>query len=210
MTHDDHYSPDAINARAADKSREDLHDFNNEIAGRNTGKISRFVSDAERERRNGKTTSDKAHQSALEAMLADNPAYAAAYHQTMSAVTDAESAVYDAMVESADKVQASGEALREAQENGSSAEEIARLQKEHDEAKERHRRMQEHEAVLAAIRARMEDKDHPPSEGDLDRFKERSKEIERDAVASHNAEIDNNAELKVTQPENTNVPDFNF
>ena len=203
MTHDDHYSSENINARAADKLRGDVHDFNNEIAGRDTGKISRFVSDAERERRNGKTASDKAFQSVLEQMLA-NPAYAAAYSETMNVLNDAESTVYDALVESADKAKDTGDALEDAIERGASAEEIARLQKEHDDAKERHRRMQEYEAELAAIRARMEDNDNPPTEEELDEIRQRTQEIERDAANQQT----NDSKLTIERPQNTSVPDL--
>lgn len=83
MTHDDYYSSENIKARATDKQRDDFRDFNDEIAGRDTGKTSRFISDAERERRGGKTASEKVFQSALEQMLA-NPAYVAAYSATMN------------------------------------------------------------------------------------------------------------------------------
>jgi len=189
MASDDWYSKENINARAVEKLRIDNHDFNNEIAGRDTGKISRFVSDAERDQRNGKSASEKSLRSALEAMLA-NPVYAAAYQDTMNAVNDADAAVYDALVESADKLQDTNDALKEAQEHGASAEEITRLQKEHDDAKERHRRMQEHEAELAAIRARMEDENNPPSEQELDEYKTRAQEIERDAVTGRNNDND--------------------
>ncbi len=205
MAGDDYYSDEKINARAAEKRQVDFDDLQNELAGRDNGKISRFISKEERERRNGKTASDKAFQTMLDAML-DNPAYAAAYQATMNAINDADSAVYDAMVESADKLQDTSDALEDAKERGASAEEIARLQKEYEDAKERHRRMQEYEAELAEIRARMEDEDNPPSKDEMEQFKERSREIHREA--SNEQSSDNN--LTVTQPKNAIVPDLNL
>lgn len=184
MTYDDHYSPDAINARALEKQREDFDDLQNELAGRdNTGRIQRFLFEDDERSATGRAKKERQDHTFRLHLLLSDPAYSALYNETMSAVTDAESAVYDALVESADKLQDTGDALADAIERGASTEEIAQLQKEHDDAKERHRRMQEYEAELAAIRARMEDKDNPPSKEELAEFEGRSRAIKRDALS---------------------------
>jgi len=92
MKHDDHYSSDNINARAADKQREDNYDFNNEIAGRDTGKISRFIDEKEKMRRAGRSRNDTAErvlQTQLQ-MLLDDPVYASAYNNVMDMLREAE------------------------------------------------------------------------------------------------------------------------
>lgn len=203
MAGDDYYSDEKINARAAERRRVDFDDLQNELAGRDNGKISRFISEKERERRSGKVTPDKAFRTMLDAMLAD-PAYAAAYQDTMNAINDADSAVYDAMVESADKLHDASDALEDAIENGASPEEIARLQKEYEDAKERHRRMQEYEAELAAIRARMENENDPPSPEELEALKKRAIDIQEEAQRG----LEPGGEFEVSKPQNASVPDL--
>ncbi|MFC3051803.1 hypothetical protein [Kordiimonas pumila] len=203
MAGDDYYSGEKVTARAAEKRQVDFDDLQHELAGRDNGKISRFVTDEERKRRSGKTASDKVFQTMLDAMLAD-PAYAAAYQDTMNAINDADSAVYDAMVESADKLHDASDALEDARERGASPEEIARLQKEYEDAKERHRRMQEYEAELAAIRARMENENDPPSPEELEALKKRAIDIQEGVQP----DLTSNNELKVSKPQDTSVPDL--
>jgi len=103
MSEDNHYSPEEINARARAKKREDFADLQDEMAGRITGKNARFLSAKERSRRAGKNTDHKESLSRLQIMLAD-AAYYAAYEQTMSDLSGAESTVYDALIEAADQV----------------------------------------------------------------------------------------------------------
>jgi len=103
MSEDNHYSPEAMNARDRAKKHEDFADLQDEMAGRITGKNARFLSAKERSRRAGQNADHKENFSKLQIMLAD-AAYRAAYTQTMSDLSGAESAVYDALIEAADQV----------------------------------------------------------------------------------------------------------
>jgi len=103
MSEDNHYSLEAINARDRAKKHEDFADLQDEMAGRITGKNARFLSAKERSRRAGQNADHKENFSKLQIMLAD-AAYRAAYTQTMSDLSGAESAVYDALIDAADQV----------------------------------------------------------------------------------------------------------
>lgn len=174
---DDHYSEENKNARAAEKRREDMYDFHSELGDRENGKQRRFVMDTELNRHKEKHKREKAFYSLLNAMMSD-PAYAAAYNETMTTLGNAETTVYDALIESAEDVADAQKALEKAQERGASAEELERLREQHKEAKERHERMLERERELADIRARMEDKDNPPAKPEMGGYKIRISEIE--------------------------------
>lgn len=203
MTDSGHDSIDSKHIRALQEQRENFDDYNKELSGQNV-KENRFLRDDDDRTAAGRSKKEReAAANRLQLLLSD-PAYAAAYQSTMNAVTDAEGAVYDALVESSDKLKDTGDALENAIERGASAEDIARLQKEHDEVEERHRRMQEHEAELAAIRARMENPDKPLSPEELGEIKKRTEEIKDDAQNRVTPE----SEFSVTKPENTTVADL--
>ncbi|WP_417449553.1 hypothetical protein [Kordiimonas sp.] len=82
-------SEESIKERALERKREDFVDLQNELAGRETGKTSRFLSKEERDRRSGKTASNQTRMSALDILLMD-PEYRAAYNGLMNLLDDAE------------------------------------------------------------------------------------------------------------------------
>lgn len=90
---------EAIN-RAADEQRrtQNLDDFNNEMAGRDTGRIKRFGFDQARQ---NATQDKKRKQSAFEQLMM-NPAYREAWTSAMNAVNQAEEAVYHALIKAGD------------------------------------------------------------------------------------------------------------
>ncbi len=110
MVDDNSYnSEQSIKTRALEKSREDARDFYNEVAGRETGRTSRFLSKEERERRNGQSTDNKARLSALDILMMDQ-AYAATYNRVMGLLSNAEQETQTAIDEAEEK-------LAQAQEN---------------------------------------------------------------------------------------------
>jgi len=88
-----------IEVSAAEKRRlQDFDDLQNELSGNEVGRISRFLSPEARaaliEKRNGNTT---AALSALDVLLLNDPIYAQAYSETMSALKNAEQATARAL-----------------------------------------------------------------------------------------------------------------
>ena len=207
MANEDWYSQDEINARAGERQRENFRDLQDEIAGRDTGKMARFLSDEDRERRTG-IAADKHHaalRTALEIALMDQ-AYQALYDGTLTALNDTETVVYSALVESADQVADTERQLQEAEERKAQAEEIERLRQETLEAQKRHEQLLEHEARLQEIRARMEDEDEPPSEEELEDFQQEISRIRTDADIS----LENKTKLDAAPVEKAAAPDLDL
>ena len=76
MSDQEYDSPEAINARTAERKQQDFKDLQNELAGRETGRISRFTTEEERAKRNGKSSEaqrQKQHEQATLAMMLENP-----------------------------------------------------------------------------------------------------------------------------------------
>jgi len=85
---------------AEERRRADFDDLQNERAGRETGRMARFLSADTREARAGRGKgSDKTseHLSRLQQLLASNPAYAALYHETFDKLRAAETATEAAL-----------------------------------------------------------------------------------------------------------------
>lgn len=71
---------------------QDFDDLQNEIAGRETGRNSRFLSkgNAEAQETERKKNHDRVQQTALDILLQNNPEYAALYNETMDLIRRAE------------------------------------------------------------------------------------------------------------------------
>lgn len=90
---------EAIN-KAADEQRrtQNLDDFNNEMAGRDTGRIKRFGFDQARQ---DVIQKEKRRQSALDQMMM-NAVYREAWTSALNALNQAEEAVYQALIQASD------------------------------------------------------------------------------------------------------------
>lgn len=86
------------------KRRQDLDDLNNEMAGRDVGRISRFLPDRDPRTIEQKKREKEARESALQRMLRD-PAYAAAYREAWDAIDRAQAALDTAMLENAEEAE---------------------------------------------------------------------------------------------------------
>lgn len=100
------------------KKRQDRDDLDNEMAGREVGRIKRFLPEghagpAAQKRRD----EEREHLSALMAMLRSNAAYAALYDQTMDALRNAEAATEAALTEARDTLDNANEALADLMDN---------------------------------------------------------------------------------------------
>jgi multidrug resistance efflux pump len=104
MSDDNSYNFEvSIKERAVEKGREDARNFYNEVAGRETGRSSRFLSKEERERRRGKSTNRKAQLSAFDILMMDQ-AYAATYNRVIGLLTNTEQVTQAAIDEAEEKL----------------------------------------------------------------------------------------------------------
>ena len=94
------------------KRRQDLDDLNNESAGRDVGRISRFHHDRDPQTIEQKKREREARESALMRMMRD-PAYAAAYQEAWDAIDRAQAALDAALLENAEEAERLVEIVRE-------------------------------------------------------------------------------------------------
>jgi hypothetical protein len=86
------------------KRRQDIDDLNNEMAGRDVGRIRRFLPDRDPETIAQKKREKDARETALQQLLRD-PAYAAAYERACNAIDRAQAALDEALLENAETVE---------------------------------------------------------------------------------------------------------
>jgi hypothetical protein len=119
MSEDTSYnSEQSIRERALAKKREDAADFYDEVAGRDNGKTSRFLSKDERDRRSGKSTDRKNQLSALDVLMLD-PVYAATYNRVVNLLTVAEQETEQALEQAEVELTKAKEALADTQGHAS-------------------------------------------------------------------------------------------
>ncbi|MFT6660697.1 MAG: hypothetical protein ACJA0K_000674 [Maricaulis maris] len=94
------------------KRRQDLDDLNNESAGRDVGRISRFHHDRDPQTIEQKKREREARESALMRMMRD-PAYVAAYQEAWDAIDRAQAALDAALLENAEEAERLAENIRE-------------------------------------------------------------------------------------------------
>ena len=201
-------------SRAAIERKQDTDDFNNEMSGRHTGRMQRFGFEKEREQiRQRKERED--HQRTI----IINAAYMAKYNDLMNDLTHTENILHAALDEAAQDVSRlrknaasledgtkvfkdkdgnvydeNGRKLSDAEASKLDWPDGATSWEDFKKAKERLERLDKDFYRLEFIRSRMEDKDNPPSQDDLDNWQ---KEV--DAIRD-NAEmrVNNTADLEVS------------
>lgn len=101
----------------ADKQRQtDFDDLQNEIAGRETGRIRRFLPGDHRAEQLARNSRDQA-LTALQLMLMNNPEYAALYHEVDDLLSRAETATERALLKSERDLIQAEDSLRDTLEN---------------------------------------------------------------------------------------------
>lgn len=210
---------------ALKKQKQDTDDFNNEMAGRDTGRMKRFGFEDRREHAREQKKREN------ERLFMMSAAYMAKYDAVMDSLTNAESKVYDAMEQAAQDVtdlrkaapsladgtkvfrdkdgnvfDENGRKLSgveageiEWQENSPSWEEFAKAKKRLDALNQDFHR-------LEFIRSRMEDEDNRPTEEELDQWQDEIEEIERRAEKEHNS----SAEMEVQAPQQAPTEEIDF
>ncbi len=119
MSDDNSYnSEQAIRERALDRKHEDAADFYSEVAGRDNGKTSRFLSKGQRDRRGGKSTDRTTQLSALDILMMDQ-AYAASYNRVMDLLSGAEQETQVAIDDAEEKLSQAQDAMQELQARAS-------------------------------------------------------------------------------------------
>ena len=86
------------------KRQQDMDDLNNERAGNETGRITRFLPDRDPKHIQAKKQEDERKLSALMQLMRD-PVYAAAYEAAWDAFERAQKAVHDALTETAEAIE---------------------------------------------------------------------------------------------------------
>lgn len=134
------------------RRRRDADDFNNEIAGREVGRIKRFLPDSadpsELRKRNGR---DHQRLSTLMTLLQNDPEYAALYEDTLDKLRDAEEATDAAMAKALEDI-----------ENAKTPEAREKAQDRYDAL------MRYRVDVLGHARDRVMDEDNPPTKEELE------------------------------------------
>ncbi|MFV0513438.1 MAG: hypothetical protein ACK5MY_07385 [Jhaorihella sp.] len=114
---------------AAQRKAQDFDDLQNEIAGRETGRASRFVDNDRRAGASGKDRDAARDQalSALQQLLQDDPEYAALYNDTMGALAEAENATEIALEKALERQRVADSALADLRDNALTLEDGRRI-----------------------------------------------------------------------------------
>lgn len=168
------------------RRRRDTDDFNNEIAGRDVGRIKRFLPEsadpAEAKKRDGR---DHQRLSTLMALLQNDPEYAALYEDTLDELREAEEATDAAMEKALEDI------------------ENAKTPEARDKAQDRYDALLRYRVdVLGHARDRVMDEDNPPTKEELEKIKRDIEEQMPKAVAS---ELDTSATPAMSAPQNISV-----
>jgi len=134
MANDDWYSQDEINARAKEQEREDFHDLQDEIAGRDTGKMARFTSEEDRAERGGQEPDSKkqSHTDLSLQILMEDAAYRSAYDDTLRALQEAEHSAQAAIDETQNQLFTNDRELTEIQSRASTLPDGTRVYRDKD------------------------------------------------------------------------------
>ena len=183
----------AESVRQAKRQEQDRTDFNNEMAGNDTGRMTRFGLDQHRDKE--AQEKEKRKKSALETLL-QNTEYREVWTSTITALNEADQAVHDALNLAAEK-------LSEAQNEHEDLQTKA-SQEKLDKAEEHYDHVQECEDRLTEIREEIEDENNPAS---LDRLGELT-QIVQDIEANVSPKPDNKHELGIKHVSPASVPDL--
>ncbi len=189
---------------------QEFNDLQNEIASRDVGRNSRFLSSsAECLRGNGKDGRKSTALMALDLLMQD-AAYKEAYQQTYSALTDTEALVHDALLEAQEKLDEARKALKDAKDTRVSAEELKKLKQTVTDAKSQHDILLGFDTELQNIRDHMQDEDNPPSQTELDEYQKRVGEIGADIQEHHTIHKEMKAETDIAQSVATRSSDMDI
>jgi hypothetical protein len=200
---------------ALKQHKQDTDDFNNEMAGRDTGRMKRHGFEHSREQtRQRKKREDQQRTFIMSA------AYMAKYDAVMDSLTHTENTLYDAMEEAAKDVadirkaapsladgtkvfkdkdgnvfDENGRKLSNAEASNIDWSKDAPSWEDYTKAKKRCDTLNQDFHRLEYIRSRMEDKANPPTEEELDQWQDEIEEIENRASTS----LTKDSTLEVTE-----------
>lgn len=133
------------------RRRRDVDDLNNENAGREVGRMKRFLTgEADPDKKQKQREREHEFRSALMALLQDDPEYAVLYEETMDKLREAEAATEAALIQA-----------RANLGNAKSPKERADAQASYDAL------LKYQVDVLGHARDRLADEDNPPSKDEL-------------------------------------------
>jgi len=159
------------------KHAQDFDDLQNELAGRDVGRISRFLNADAREARVGTQKRDARQTSvmtALQVMMMNDPEYAQLYREIEKHLRDVQTRL-DTMLETVLRAKEEAEErLRTAQNE---AERLAQ-QERLDELTELENDIRSGQADIGDMQLRLEDEENPPSKDEMTDFQIRADEKE--------------------------------
>jgi len=172
---------DDVRQEERDKQQAQLRDdFNNEMAGRDVGRISRFLSADTREARpdGNKREERRAAMTSLQMLLLNDSEYAQLYRETEKRLHEAQDrldAALEAVLRAKEQTE---ERLRNAQNE---AERLAQ-QERLVALNELENDIRSGQAEIGDMQLRMDDQENPPSMDELEGFRERANEIEAEIL----------------------------
>lgn len=171
--------PDESNIRLTERfarHAQDFDDLQNEMAGRDVGRISRFVTaDAREDISNGKHGSRKdANLTNLQILMMNNRAYAELFRETVKRLHEAQDRLDFAL----DTVLRTKAETEERLKDARTEAERQAMQDHLDELAQLENEIRNGQDEIGGMQVQMEDEDNPPSKSDLDDFQKRADEIE--------------------------------
>jgi hypothetical protein len=172
---------------------EEFNDLQNEIAGRDVGKNSRFLPSHD-EPVSGKSKSERKTGITAFDLLMQDIAYQKTYQRTYHALADTEALLHHTLLQSQVRLDEAHKALQGAKYTDINPDQMKRLNRVVTDAKNQHDRLLGYDSELQVIRDHMQDHDNPPSQAELDSYQKQIGDL-------HNEIRQHNSEYQQTAPE---------
>lgn len=173
-----------LEATRTQRLTEEFNDLQNEIAGREVGKNSRFLPSHDERVNGGRKSERKTILTAFDLLMQDIE-YQKAYQRTYAALTDTETLLHDTLLRSQVRLDEARKALQGAKDTGANTDELKRHKRVVTDAKNQHDRLLGYDSELQVIRDHMQDEDNPPSQAELDRYQKQIDEIDQAIKQQH-------------------------
>lgn len=156
----------------ADKRRQqDTDDFNNEMAGRDVGRINRFLSSSHKQTDESEKRKRETTELSRLAILMQNPAYRAAFEQAEQTIDNFKERMNEWLQEYQNQIDNIDEKLEALRPDAAGTPEYEQLTKER-EAIQRNQQdlLDYYNTVVQPMEERMADPDNSPSKDEIDEF----------------------------------------
>lgn len=191
------------------KHAQDSDDLQNEMAGRDVGRIARFLTAETREDKiNGKRGSRKdAALTNLQILMMNDPAYAQLHRETQKTLHQSQSRLDTALETVLRAKDEAEERLQNTQSDAARAEEEVRLQA----LKELEAEILGSQAEIGDMQERMADEDNPVQSDEMKQFQERAKQLSDDVdakIAPFVEQAPSQASASAPTPQTLEIPEL--